>query len=864
MSSYTSSLPKSKTEPEPEPKSKTEPKPKQSSPPKSDQSSPPIPMARTDETLFVTCGNLESRSNNGPRKDALLDPPVLVPDPYGWMRDQTRTQVEVLDHLKTENCYTASTTAHLVSLREDIYAEMLASIRETEYSTPIRIGDWMYYTRTFEGSSYSVHCRAPFVSYSDLAVRSGVATDCSGAATAWSGAAEEPIFPGEQQMIDENVLAVGKEYFSIGHTTVSPSGSNLSYTVDCTGDERYTIRIIDLCSDAVPAVSTEEKKDAGIRIDNVCSHIEWGSTDQEMFYIKLDANHRPCRLYYHRLGQDPETDLLLFEEPNDEHWMGIQKSNDERYLFVTTGTNDQSEVRYIDLFVADFQSDVPRLIRVSPMREGVLYDVEHRNGIFYITTNVGGLMNKKLVWVPVGEDRQSEWTDFALTGDRSGSVELGATTDLSGSADLGGVPFDGTLPLDGVVPFSDHLVCCGREGGIPQIWVICFSDPTSNGIVRETVRATDMVRLDFPESAHDVSLLGGRYTDDRITVCYDSLITPARSISIGLSSVFGSVFCSVSAAENRTAETAETAPTAPTAPTASDDRIVIKQRTVVGYDPSDYSCDRILVRSRDGTTLIPLSLVWRKDLRTQIGVPQHVHMYGYGSYGISMECDFSIQRLPLLRRGIIYAIAHVRGGGELGRQWHESPNGGKYLCKKNTFDDFIDCARHLIDQKITTPKVLSCEGRSAGGLLIGASLNQQPDLFRAAILGVPFVDVVATMVDATIPLTAAEWTEWGNPNEGQYLQYMLSYDPIRNVVPGATYPAMLLIGGLHDPRVQYWEPAKFAAEVRRKASSESGPICLKIETSAGHFSSSDRYNYLREVAFDWAFLLDQIGLAGIR
>ena len=211
---------------------------------------------------------------------------------------------------------------------------------------------------------------------------------------------------------------------------------------------------------------------------------------------------------------------------------------------------------------------------------------------------------------------------------------------------------------------------------------------------------------------------------------------------------------------------------------------------------------------------------------------------------------------------MVYVIAHVRGGGEMGRLWYEEPFGAKYLCKKNTFDDFVDVARWLIDtRKMTTPDQLSCEGRSAGGLLIGASVNQAPDLFKFALLGVPFVDVVCTMIDASIPLTVVEWEEWGNPNEEKYHDYMMSYSPINNIQNGIKYPSMLLTGGLHDPRVQYWEPSKYVATLRHAQGDNSGVVCQKIDMTAGHFSASDRYKYLKELAFDYAFLLDQLGLS---
>ena len=198
----------------------------------------------------------------------------------------------------------------------------------------------------------------------------------------------------------------------------------------------------------------------------------------------------------------------------------------------------------------------------------------------------------------------------------------------------------------------------------------------------------------------------------------------------------------------------------------------------------------------------------------------------------------------------------------MGRQWYEEPNGAKYLCKQNTFNDFVDVARNLIDdKKWTTPQQLSCEGRSAGGMLIGAVINQAPELFKAAILGVPFVDVVGTMTDASIPLTAGEWVEWGNPNEKKYFEYMMEYSPMNNVQPNKQYPSCWLTGGLHDPRVAFWEPAKFVATLRNANPTNPNPVCLKMDMSAGHFSASDRYKYFKELAVDYSFLLDQLGLA---
>ena len=340
-----------------------------------------------------------------------------------------------------------------------------------------------------------------------------------------------------------------------------------------------------------------------------------------------------------------------------------------------------------------------------------------------------------------------------------------------------------------------------------------------------------MERLEFEESAYDVGLFAHYEADaTSIGVWYDSMVTPTSSIEVSLGD--------------------------------NTKRNVLKSKVVPGYDKELYGCDRLEVLSRDGETQIPISVVYTKETmeKVEAGERVPVHLYGYGSYGSCCEADFDSTRLPLLKRGMIYVIAHIRGGGEMGRQWYEEPTGGKYLCKKNTFNDFVDVAKFLTE-KYTTPEMLSCEGRSAGGLLIGAAINQAPELFRCAILGVPFVDVASTMTDSTIPLTSGEWVEWGNPNEEKYFQYMMEYSPMNNVQKGHKYPSCWLTGGLHDPRVAYWEPAKFTATLRHANPDNENPICMKLDLSAGHFSASDRYKYYKELAYDYSFLLDQLKLA---
>ncbi|MGH7671678.1 MAG: S9 family peptidase [Gemmatimonadales bacterium] len=283
-------------------------------------------------------------------------------------------------------------------------------------------------------------------------------------------------------------------------------------------------------------------------------------------------------------------------------------------------------------------------------------------------------------------------------------------------------------------------------------------------------------------------------------------------------------------------------------------RTLLKRDEILGgFDQAAYVTERLYAAARDGTR-IPVSVVYRKGVERSFPAP--LLLYGYGSYGSSTEATFSAERLSLLDRGFVYAIAHIRGGQELGRAWYED---GKLLKKKNTFTDFIDVADDLVRRHYTTPDRLFARGGSAGGLLIGAVINLRPDLWRGAIAGVPFVDVITTMLDASIPLTTGEYDEWGNPNDSTYYRYMLSYSPYDQVERKA-YPNLLVTAGLHDSQVQYFEPAKWVARLRALRT-DANRLILKTNMEAGHGGASGRYRRWRDVAFEWAFLLDLAGLA---
>ncbi|HEX2610318.1 MAG TPA: prolyl oligopeptidase family serine peptidase, partial [Gemmatimonadales bacterium] len=271
-----------------------------------------------------------------------------------------------------------------------------------------------------------------------------------------------------------------------------------------------------------------------------------------------------------------------------------------------------------------------------------------------------------------------------------------------------------------------------------------------------------------------------------------------------------------------------------------------------GYDPSQYQSERLVATAPDGT-LVPISLVSRGPLDR--GRPRPVFLSGYGAYGLTYDPAFSPNTLTLLDRGVIVAIAHVRGGEQMGRPWYEA---GRRLAKRTSFTDFIACAEHLIAERLTTPDQLVINGGSAGGLLIGAVLNLRPDLFLAALAEVPFVDVVNTMLDPSLPLTVIEYDEWGNPSDPEAYAYIRSYSPYDNV-EAKGYPHLLITAGLNDPRVAYWEPAKWAAKLRA-TKTDQNRLLLRTNMDAGHGGASGRYDSLRETAFKYAFVLDVLGL----
>jgi len=660
-------------------------------------------------------------------------------DNYYWMRD--RSDPEVLKYLHAENDYLEEIMGHTKSLQETLYTEMKARLQETDSTVPEKRGEYFYYSRTEEGKQYPIYCRK-------------------------KGSLDSP----EEILLDQNILAEGKSFCSVGALTVSPDGNKLAYSLDIEGGEIYTLYIKDLISGTLYpefVVNT---------YSSVYFHtgVEWVNDSQTLYYLTLDASERPFKLFRHTLGTEPEQDTLVFHEEDESCFLFIHKARDDRYIFTNHHGTRTTEMRFL---AADRPESELRML--SPRKEGIEYFAAHHEGYFYIVTN-DQAENFKLMKANVRAPGIENWEEV--------------------------IPHREDVLLDYVDTFKGYLVLYERRNGLRQIRISTFG------------AATHVRYIEFPEPAYSVELeTNPDFDTDILRFTYSSPVTPRSVIDYHMD---------------------------------TGQWEIIKQDIPDGYDASRYVTERIHASAPDGKQ-IPMSIVYKKDLKKDGNNP--TLLYGYGSYGSVIDADFNSNRLSLLDRGFVFAIGHIRGGSDLGRAWYES---GRMLNKKNSFTDFIACAEHLIKEGFTSNKKLSILGGSAGGLLVSACLTMRPDLFQAVINKVAFVDVVTTMSDPTIPLTSLEWDEWGNPQVREHFEYMLSYSPYDNVRPTA-YPNMLITAGLNDPRVAYWEPAKFAAKLR-EMKTDDNLLLLHTNYEAGHAGASGRYDHLKEVAIDFAFLIDRL------
>jgi oligopeptidase B len=676
---------------------------------------------------------------------------VELADGYAWlradnwqdvMREPALLDPEIRAHLDAENTYTEAQLADTRGLQEVLFAEMKGRIKEDDSSVPTPDGPFEYYVSYVAGGQYPKLMRRP---------RNGSA---------------------ESLLLDGNAEALGKPYWQLGAAAHSDDHRLLAYAVDEKGSELFTIRIRDL-------TTGQDLEDA---IADTRGSVVWARDNRTLFYVRLDANHRPLSVYRHTVGRPVEEDVLVYEEKDVGFYVGVSQTQSGRFIEIDVHDHQTSEVYLID-------ADAPhgRMRVVSPRRHGHEYQVEHQGDRLIITTNSAGAEDFRICEAPIDAPDESHWREILAHKPGRLIIETAA--------------------------FRNHIVRLEREDSLPRIVITRVADGSEHAIA-------------FDEEAYSLSMSTGyEFDTTMLRFTYSSMTTPAQVFDYDMET------------RERTHRKTQEVPS--------------------GHDPADYVTRRILAPAPDGE-LVPVSILYRKGMPLDGTAP--LFLYGYGAYGIPIPAGFSTTRLSLVDRGFVFAIAHIRGGKEKGYRWYTE---GKLEKKSNTFTDFIAAGEHLVELGFTSRGRIVANGGSAGGMLMGVVANMAPDLFLGIIADVPFVDVLNTMLDETLPLTPPEWPEWGNPiTSRKDFDTIRSYSPYDNVEK-KDYPHIFAYGGLTDPRVTYWEPAKWIAKLREMNTS-SNLILLKTNMEAGHGGASGRFEQLKEIAIDYAFALRIAGLAGVR
>lgn len=672
---------------------------------------------------------------------------ITIEDPYDWLYDKSYPVIDdedVLNHVKAENAYFEAKMGAQAAFTEALFTEMRARIKEDDSTVPQKDGDYIYWSEFEEGAQYRKHWR-------------------------------KPVAGGEAQLLlDENQLAEGLEYFSLGAASVSQNGRFIAYSTDTNGSERYTARIKDLASgEHLPDV-----------IENLRGGLVWVAGDSALVYTPSTEEWRTLEAKLHVIGTPAESDVTLYKEEDQSFGVGTGLTAQEDWLIIATGDNETSEVRLVP---AANPTAAP--ILVKPRKKGIEYSVDVRDGELWVWTN-------------------DDHINFRLA---KAKLETPGTweTVIAGSDDF---------YLTGFELFKDFYVTEGRLNGLDQIQLRQYADPGK------------VTPITFPEASYTAGLSNNpEYDVATLRLSYQSMVTPSTVMDYDVAA--------------RRFETLKT------------------QEIPSGYDASLYTTERVSVQARDGT-MVPVSIVMRKDrqdILKKAGIegPGPLHLYAYGAYGYAIPPGFSTTRLSLVDRGFAYAIAHIRGGDDLGRRWYLQ---GKMFERTNTFNDFVDAGRGLIAKGYTAEGMVTASGGSAGGELMGAIINQDPKQYGAIVAHVPFVDVLNTMLNKDLPLTPGEWQEWGNPITSKAsFAYLLSYSPY-DQVEAKEYPPMLVTAGLNDPRVTYWEPAKWVARLR-ELKTDDNLLLMKTNMGAGHGGQSGRWNSLKETAEEFAFILWQMGMA---
>ena len=744
-------------------------------------------------------------------------------DPWDWLRDGEDPEVRA--HLEAENAWADTVTAPTREAAARLVEEVKASTALTDVTVPIREGEFWYFRRFAEGQSYATHHRAP------------VERDEAGAPIPL---VPQPGVParGEELLVDENEWARGQEFFRLADMYPSPDGRLIAWARDTSGDERYTWVV----QEASGRVIDEAVVDAGYGF-------AWADDSASFIYMGVDDAWRACDVWLHRVGTPREDDELLLVEPDEGFEMGFAPSGFPGHVVIHASSSTAGRAW---LWLPAHPSVRP--LPLMPVRPRTLVSADSAGDRLFIVhtglTQEGSLAQAML---PAGGSPEA----LARLGVTSSSAfSRGSLADRTPGTPLPEdepaplTPFESWEPLRSPGPgeritdveaHADYVALSLRSGSLTQVdvWDRREASPTWR---RVEVDAPVRTIATVPTPWNDPLRVEFQSQTVPPTVAEVSLPNPAPASS-------------------------------PEDPEGAALTVrTLRTREAPGWDPAEYVEERVWVLARDGATRIPVTLIHHRDAR-----PDGTHagwQIGYGSYEVSYDPEFETLRLPILRR-VVYAIAHVRGGGEMGRAWYED---GKELVKEHTFTDFIDVADWLVDSGWVAPGRLVAEGRSAGGLLMGTVTNAAPDRFRAILAGVPFVDALTTILDPTLPLTVGEWEEWGNPLTSRAVfDAMSRYTPYENVPDGALLPAIMATTSVNDTRVEFVEPTKWVQRLREAtgqvpSTDEAGagsvpardplerPIILRTEMVAGHAGPSGREGRWAARCEEFAFALGQVGV----
>jgi oligopeptidase B len=664
-------------------------------------------------------------------------------DDYSWihqddilevLKDSKKLNPEVRKYLEEENSYTDFHLSDTKTIQKKLFDEIKGRIKLDDESLPFKDFDYEYWSKTTTKGNYSIKLRKKIGTNNIEEI--------------WNG--------------DEEKEKLKVEYFGVGDLEVSFNDKYLGYSLDTKGSEYYTIYIRDIST----------KKLVTEKIEETSGSITFSLDDQYVFYSKLDENHRPRKIYRHKLGTKVSEDQLIFEEKSEAFTVGIGLSADDKYFFISSSDHNTSEQYYFDVNEKDPK---PKLIKKR--QRGILYSVNSWDGKFYNHTNE----NAEDFKVDISNSLEKpDWKTFIAAKDE---VLIGGLTFL-----------------------KNWIIRSETSDALDKLFV----KNITTGIEEELIFSDETVYVP------GASLMQRDKNTDEIYISYSSPKTQSRVYSYNLST--------------------------------KEKKLVKEQEIPSGHNPDDYIVERVDCKSHDGR-LVPLTITRHKN--TKMDGSAQLLLYGYGSYGSSMSPSFSATRLSLINRDIIWVTAHIRGGMERGMKWWKE---GKLLNKKNTFEDYIASAKYLIENKYTSKNQIIGMGGSAGGLLMGAVVNQAPELFLGIIMAVPFVDSLTTNLDHSLPLTVGEFDEFGNAKDKKdHFDYIYSYAPYNNIKK-MDYPHMLITTSLSDNRVLFDEPAKFTAKLR-EYKTDNNLLLLKTEMNAGHGGKSGRDGAIEEIALDYAFAL---------